>query len=291
MNPVVILILIDVVLVAPLTAWLADQKGRSPSAWFVTAAIAGPISLLAVGLAPTRWQVEDARRRSRRCPRCDTATSRQAVVCASCGAELPVHTEPEPEPAAAPKPAPAVAPRPEPEAAPAAASAVEASPTALAADEPEEEPAPPAAVEPDIVDEDEAKVEDLSRRRGVENVATGVFAGGISELGAGYRYLISISARMLYVSGPVDVAPHHVVFRAPRTTVDASMFGGDLVVVAEWPVGRKRQLVFRGIAGTSADQIVSVLSRDSLPVAKRRTRTSRATASGNGTSRSPRKGA
>jgi hypothetical protein len=147
-----------------------------------------------------------------------------------------------------------------------------ATPTEPTRSQEDETAARDAAEELDDGKLDDGKVEDLSRRRGVENLATGVFAGGVSELGAGYRYLISVSPRMLYVSGPVDVAPQHVVFRAPRTEIDATMFGGDLVVVAESPNGRKRQLIFRGIAGTGAAHIVAVLNRENQPVSRRRTR-------------------
>jgi hypothetical protein len=114
--------------------------------------------------------------------------------------------------------------------------------------------------------DDESAVADLTGRRGVENVATGVFAGGISDLGVGYRYLISVSPRMLYVSGPVDLAPDRVIFRAPRSSVDATMFGGDVVIVADHPPGRKRQLIFRGMASASAQRIMEQLEHDRQPV-------------------------
>jgi len=365
MHPIVLIILIDVILVAPLSAWLADQKGRSPSGWFVAAAIAGPIAFLALGLAPPSWVVEEARRRSRRCERCDAPVSLQARHCPTCGTELPPAPAPEPErePAPTPEPIPVaaaatpvvaaatpgrsvVARRPGRQreattaveappttaavrsraagsasatAAPVAAPAAEtpqatapwttaaraaalgaaatdgrsgpndrrrrlrggAAPDALPSapdrtDRPEAAPrvADEIGVADAVEELDEAKVDDLSRRRGVENVATGVFAGGVSELGAGYRYLISVSPRMLYVSGPVDVAPHHVVFRAPRAEIDATLFDNDLVIVAESPNGRKRNLVFRGIAGSAATNILALLDRDRQPVARRRSRKS-----------------
>ena len=49
MQPILVVILIDVLVIAPLTAWLAGQRGRSPSLWFIVAAIAGPLALLVVG--------------------------------------------------------------------------------------------------------------------------------------------------------------------------------------------------------------------------------------------------
>lgn len=52
--PLLILLILgfDVLVMAPLTAWLAGQRDRSPLAWFAVGVVAGPLALLAVGLAP-----------------------------------------------------------------------------------------------------------------------------------------------------------------------------------------------------------------------------------------------
>ncbi|TAL12316.1 MAG: hypothetical protein EPO00_02030 [Chloroflexota bacterium] len=274
MHPIVLLLLVDLVIVAPLTGWLANQKGRSPSGWFVAAAIAGPLALLAVGLAPTLWSVEEARRLDRRCPRCDSRVSSLARICSSCDMELPAASEPA-APSVTTAPAPKVGAQPVAPRARAAAAETIAPSVQPPAPRPAN-PEPPAvrpvetravAATPAADVADEPTGNDLADRRGVANIASGVFAGGVSELGAGYRYLISTSPTMLYISGPIDVAPTRIVFQAPRSTVDASHFEGDLVIVAESPIGKKRQLVFRGIAGADAAKVESLLARQAEPEA------------------------
>lgn len=42
----------DFLVMAPLTAWLARERGRSTTAWLVLGALLGPFALFAVGLAP-----------------------------------------------------------------------------------------------------------------------------------------------------------------------------------------------------------------------------------------------
>ena len=290
MHPILLLLLIDLIIVAPLTGWLANQKGRSPSGWFVAAIIGGPLAMLAVGLAPSRWAVEEDRRLDRRCPRCDNRVSATTRHCPACDTELaqmpetvPVstpHPAPDQAPTARPNPAtaraqargiaeetvaprvtaPARRPAEARSAPPATAEANVPEPVAARTADPRQESAPPPVVE------EEPGGHDLSQRRGVANIASGVFAGGVSELGAGYRYLISTSPTMLYISGPIDVAPTRIVFQSPRSTVDASHFEGDLVIVAESPLGRKRQLVFRGIAGADAAKVEELLARPDEPV-------------------------
>lgn len=289
MHPILLLFLVDLIVVAPLTGWLANQKGRSPSGWFVAAIIGGPLAMIAVGLAPSRWAVEEDRRLDGRCPRCDNRVSATARRCSACDAELPQMPRAVPvstpdgaadqAPTARPTP-PAARPQPRSVAeetvaprvsAPSVRPTVDRS-TPPATPEPKV-PEPIAARTPEarldsapppVVDE-EPGGHDLSQRRGVSNIASGVFAGGVSELGAGYRYLISTSPTMLYISGPIDVAPTKIVFQSPRSTVDASHFEGDLVIVAESPIGRTRQLVFRGIAGADAAKVEELLARPDEP--------------------------
>ena len=290
MHPILLLLLIDLIIVAPLTGWLANQKGRSPSGWFVAAIIGGPLAMLAVGLAPSRWAVEEDRRLDRRCPRCDNRVSATTRHCPACDTELA--QMPGAVPVSTPHPAPDQAPtaRPNLAAAPAQARGIAEETVAPRVTAPSRRPAqtrsaPPATAEANVpepvaaqtadprresppppVVEEEHGGHDLSQRRGVANIASGVFAGGVSELGAGYRYLISTSPTMLYISGPIDVAPTRIVFQSPRSTVDASHFEGDLVIVAESPLGRKRQLVFRGIAGADAAKVEELLARPDEPV-------------------------
>ena len=289
MHPILLLFLVDLIVIAPLTGWLANQKGRSPSGWFVAAIIGGPLAMIAVGLAPSRWAVEEDRRLDGRCPRCDNRVSAAARNCPACDADLPEmpravpvstpNAAPDQTPMARPaqtgaRPrargiaeetvaprvtAPSVRPTDDRSTRPAMPESKAPAPIAARATEAHQDSAPPVA-------EEEPGGHDLSQRRGVANIASGVFAGGVSELGAGYRYLISTSPTMLYISGPIDVAPTRIVFQSPRSTVDASHFEGDLVIVAESPIGRKRQLVFRGIAGADAAKVEELLARPDEPV-------------------------
>lgn len=289
MHPILLLFMVDLIVVAPLTGWLANQKGRSPSGWFIAAVIAGPLAMLAVGLAPSRWAVEEDRRLDTRCPRCDRRVSATARHCPACDTELPQmpRAVAASAPIAAPDPVPAARPTqpaPQPQARSVAEETVAPRVTAPSVRPPEVRSTPPVTPEPTVpspiaarmpearpdgaaasVADEEPGGNDLSQRRGVSNIASGVFAGGVSELGAGYRYLISTSPTMLYISGPIDVAPTKIVFQSPRPTVDASHFEGDLVIVAESPIGRKRQLVFRGIAGADAAKVEELLARPDEP--------------------------
>jgi len=112
--------------------------------------------------------------------------------------------------------------------------------------------------------------------RGAQSLASGVFAGGATEMIVGYRYLISVTARQLQISGPVDVAPQRIVFRAPRGSVEAAALNNDIVIGAEPSRGRLVQLVFRGVSGGQGDHLVAILDRSERPAPKRtRGRTSK----------------
>jgi hypothetical protein len=247
-EQILILLAIDILFVGPLAAWVADQKGRSPTAWFVLAAITGPIALFAVGVAPPRWVVEDARRRVRRCPACETLNAPAASRCLACQADLTGRADEAAD-------VPDVAQIP---------SVAEMEPTQI------ESRIASRAIEPPAV-EDEDPVA-IGESRGVSNLATAVFAGGSAAMTVGYRYLISVSARTLRISGPVDVAPQRIVFRAPRATIESAAAQDDLVIGAEPKPGRKVQLLFRGIAGMTAEDLMARLDGEHMPVSASRSR-------------------
>ena len=277
MPQILWLLIVDVIIVAPITAWLANEKGRSPTLWFVVAAIGGPIALLAVGLGPTRWDVEEAHRRVRRCPSCEAGVSLVATRCHACGADLPpADTEPAPVPASELEHQPQLAFEPQAEPTPAA-------PTNL--DEPTPEPVIVTTVGRRITAAVEnpngdggVHPEPKRARRGARTIATGVFAGGSGDMIVGYRYMISLTEKQLQLSGPVDVAPQRVVFRAARASVEAAALDSDLVIGAETSSGNRVQLSFRGVAGGKGDDLVALL--DQVPhvetepkVVRRRPRT------------------
>ena len=286
-----IIVAIDLFLVAPLTAWLANERGRSPTVWFVISAVAGPLALLAVGLGPSRPDAEESARRVRRCPECDTRVTLIATRCPACRAKLPapipepapeVRQEPErrPEPESAVTPEPDVEPEPEPQ--PLVQPGPDGRPRAVRgrASSPPGRPEPPqpvivtrvtrrgadAPARPAGADEAEDVAPDL---RGSRNLASGVFAGGSPEMVVGYRYMISVTARQLQISGPVDVAPDKIVFRAPSASVEAAALQNDIVIGAEPNRGRRVQLVFRGVAGGQGDRLVAALDHVTERTSKR----------------------
>jgi len=253
-EPIFVILLADVLIIAPLTAWLANERGRSPSIWFVVAAIAGPVALVALGLAPARWDVEEARQRVRRCPECDTRVSVAATRCPACRAKL----------LPPPAPEPILAPVPEPEREPEPELPLELPPSIIVT-QVRRRGTPSVSAAP--LAEEAERPERAGR--GAQSLASGVFAGGAAEMTVGYRYLISVTARQLQISGPVDVAPERIVFRAPRATVEAAALRGDIVIGAEPRGGRRVQLVFRGVAGGQGNQLVAELDRGSEPAPKR----------------------
>lgn len=249
------LLLVDLFIVAPLSAWLANEKGRSPTIWFVVAAIAGPIALVALGLGPAQWESREAIRQSRRCPECDTRVSIAATRCPACRTELPSPpaTEHEPEPVADTEPAPEVSQPPE------VATIAEPGPVIVMhatrhSEQPghSSEPSHALAVAP-------------RRTNGLRNIATGVFAGGSAEMVVGYRYMISLTARQLQIAGPVDLSPQRVVFKAARESVEAAALRSDLVIGAETTSGQQVQLSFRGVSGGQGDHLVAILDEVRSP--------------------------
>lgn len=267
-QPIFVILLADVLIIAPLTAWIANERGRSPSIWFVLAAVAGPVALVALALAPARWEVEEARRRVRRCPECDTRVSLEATRCPACRAKLPLPPAPEPEPAPAPapEPEPEREPEPKPEREPEPALPLELPPSIIVT-QVRRRGTPSVSAAP--LTEEAERLETVGR--GAQSLASGVFAGGATEMIVGYRYLISVTARQLQISGPVDVAPQRIVFRAPRGSVEAASLNNDIVIGAEPSRGRRVQLVFRGVSGGQGDHLVAVLDRSERP-AQQRTR-------------------
>ena len=63
---------------APLNAWLASRRSRSPAIWFVFGALIGPIALALLAFAPPG-----------RCPSCDASIPGWSVSCPQCDTHLP----------------------------------------------------------------------------------------------------------------------------------------------------------------------------------------------------------
>jgi len=77
------------VLVAVVAGWLADEKGRSPTIWFLVGLFSGPFAVLLVGLAP-----RGASGQYQRCRECREPIRREAVVCPFCRASMPTDVAP-----------------------------------------------------------------------------------------------------------------------------------------------------------------------------------------------------
>ena len=60
------------------------------------------------------------------------------------------------------------------------------------------------------------------------------------------RVVSDPTARQVQISGPVDLSPHRIVFRAPRASVEAAAARNDVVIGADLVGGR---LVLTGYDG------------------------------------------
>lgn len=284
MPLIVVLVAIDLIILAPMSAWLALQRGRTPSGWFVLAAIIGPVAFLALAFAPTSWEVEERRTRTRPCDLCGTLVPRSAQRCFACAAPLDPLPEP-PEAAvvedfgpAGPAESPIAATTPKP----ALARSESPGPSAIAA-----RPAPMAerAATPEAVPQPAAG--DLpgpgparpsaprgSKRRlslaDVDPVATGALIGGDLSVGLGElgeRFIVGTWEDAVIVFGPIGAAQEKVVLEAPRDSVEVTRVPDGFVMAAEPEPGRPVRIVFRNPAASEVDRAIAQLDRDNRPVA------------------------
>jgi hypothetical protein len=82
MDFLVPLLVVDLLVFGPVTAWLAKQRGRSMGEGFILGALLGLIGLILIGLSPA------ATRPMQTCPRCAEKVLAAASVCRYCGAQL-----------------------------------------------------------------------------------------------------------------------------------------------------------------------------------------------------------
>lgn len=81
---VILLILVGNTLVfAPLTAWLADERGRDPLPWFALGAIVGLAALITVGLGPRKVGAT-----FKAFIECQEPIAIEAMTCPFCGTDL-----------------------------------------------------------------------------------------------------------------------------------------------------------------------------------------------------------
>lgn len=297
MPLIVLVVVLDLLVLAPMSAWLALQRGRSPSGWFILGAIIGPIAFLAVGLAPTAWETRERAERTRPCDRCLTLVPGPASRCFACGATL--------TPVEAAAPVPAAAPRTEP--APTAAATAESSPSLRAVAGPERrrppeevavtpfrapesarpdqpvtvpfraltQPAAPAAASAAPIPPPRPSP---SRRGGrgrssladVEPVATGALIGGDLSLGIGElgeRFVVGARSDTVVIYGPIGAASEKAVLQAPRDSVEVTRLPDGFVLTSEPEPGRRVRVAFRNPVSAEVDRVMATLDRDNRPIA------------------------
>jgi hypothetical protein len=294
---IVLIVVLDLLVLAPMSAWLALQRGRSPSGWFILGAIIGPIAFLAVGLAPTAWETRERAERTRPCDRCLTLVPGPATRCFACGSTL--------TPVEAAAPAPAAAPRREP--APTATPTAAPSPTLRAVTGPERVlPAEEVAVTPFRTPESARPDHSVTvpfraltqpavpaatsaapvppprptpPRRGargrqnladVQPVATGALIGGDLSLGIGElgeRFVVGARSDTVVVYGPIGAATEKAVLQAPRDSVEVTRLPDGFVLTSEPEPGRRVRVAFRNPVSAEVDRVMATLDRDNLPIA------------------------
>jgi hypothetical protein len=74
------------IVTAMFCTYLANEKDRSPLAWFILGVLFGPIALLALGFVPVG---------SKQCQTCAETIRRQAKVCPHCGTKFEPNAEEE----------------------------------------------------------------------------------------------------------------------------------------------------------------------------------------------------
>jgi len=77
------IVLVDALVVGPLTAWLADERGRDPAPWFLLGVLFGPIALVSVGFGPRKVGST-----FKACVECQEAIFSAATSCPFCGTDL-----------------------------------------------------------------------------------------------------------------------------------------------------------------------------------------------------------
>ena len=69
-----------------LCAWLADQKGRDPVAWFILGCLLSVVALLVLGFSPSVEEDDDELVKT--CPQCAEEVKAEALICRFCRSEF-----------------------------------------------------------------------------------------------------------------------------------------------------------------------------------------------------------
>ena len=305
MRLILEIVLFDIVAMAPLCAWLAVQRGRSPSGWFILGALIGPFALATLGAAPTAWELRERRARTRPCDRCLSLVPDAATRCHACGATL----QPAPRLAGSATPttvaasgsmdgdmeadvAPPSLPT-RPVALPASGSRRQAAPMARPVTVPVPEPRPflvavkePASEPPPSPSAQRAEAPRVTavpaatqprpprRRRLIPSdivpVTSGALVGGDLSVGIGElgeRFLVGTADESVVVFGPIGSAQEKVVLEAPRDSVEVTRVPDGFVLTSEPDPGRRVRITFRNTASTEVERAIALLDPDNRPIA------------------------
>lgn len=215
-----LVLFVAVVLFAPVTAWLANRRDRSPGVWFLLGALAGPIATLIVAVAPPG-----------RCPACGSSVRGWPVACAACGTAFE-----------------GMAPTPRPVAArPARLPAATVDPGSV---RPTSAPPPAAGHGPTPLPgasprrgDDALRVRDAGEP--TDLLATAMYITGSHECQPGLHYLLTLRGSSLIVLGPLETAPHTVAATRPVTELRVTAFGEGLLIsdtrsALGWSLGFQR---------------------------------------------------
>ena len=82
MQFLIYVLLIDLLIFAPVGAWLATQKGRTAVEGAALGAVLGVLGIIVIGLAPA------AHGQTRKCPQCAEQVLAEAKICRYCGSPL-----------------------------------------------------------------------------------------------------------------------------------------------------------------------------------------------------------
>ncbi|MGH2467216.1 MAG: hypothetical protein ACRDGL_05755 [Candidatus Limnocylindrales bacterium] len=284
MPLIVLIAAIDLIVLAPVSAWLALQRGRSPSGWFVLAAIIGPVAFLALAFAPTSWEIEERRTRTRPCDLCGTLVPGSASRCYACAAPLdPLPAAPEAAAVEAHAPATSVEPSVAPAMPrPALDPSESPSPSGIVprlAPLADRSPALEAVLQPAAGDRPDPGPAHRATPRGskrrlsladVDPVATGALVGGDLSVGLGElgeRFIVGTWEDSVIVFGPIGASHEKVVLEAPRDTVEVTRVPDGFIMAAEPEPGRSVRIAFRNPATSEVDRAIAQLDRDNRPVA------------------------
>jgi hypothetical protein len=228
---------------APLSSWLALQRGRSWAAWFFFGMVLGPIAVALLVAAPPG-----------RCPACGTRLRGWPRACPGCGLTFTADVA-----AAAPEASGTAGPSSaEPAAGAASAPAGPLVPGRTARSARPADPSP--ARDPEPI---RRQATSLGRRPTIEGQPTtasaprrgptvailgsGIFMGGSAPLQIGSRYLLARVGSELQALGPMHMSPSAVAARVPLAGTETTVVA-DRVLITGTNGGRGPTLAFASVA-------------------------------------------